>query len=83
MLQLCRKAGLVKLGHVALDGTKVQANASRHKAMSYGRMKRRAAELRAEVEQWLEQAARADAAEDAEYGSGPGAARGQRERPEE
>ena len=65
VLQLCRKAGLVKLGHVALDGTKVQANASRHKAMSYGRMKRRAAELRAEVEQWLEQAARADAAEDA------------------
>jgi transposase len=72
VLGLCRKAGLVKLGHVALDGTKVQANASRHKAMSYGRMKRREAELRAEVAQWLEQAARADAAEDAEYGEARG-----------
>src|SRR6266704_2818641 len=40
VLQLCRKAGLVKLGHVALDGTKVKANASKHKAMSYERMKR-------------------------------------------
>jgi len=39
VLQLCQKAGLVKLGHIALDGTKVKANASRHKAMSYGRMK--------------------------------------------
>jgi transposase len=62
VLQLCRAAGLVKLGHVALDGSKVQANASKHKAMSYGRMKRRAAALRAEVEQWLEQAERTDAA---------------------
>ena len=39
VLALCQQAGLVKLGHVALDGTKVRANASRHKAMSYGRMK--------------------------------------------
>jgi len=39
VLQVCQKAGLVKLGHIALDGTKVQANASKHKAMSYGRMK--------------------------------------------
>ena len=38
VLELCRKAGLVKLGHVALDGAKVKANASRNKAMSYGRM---------------------------------------------
>jgi len=38
-LQLCQKVGLVKLGHVSLDGTKVRANASKHKAMSYGRMK--------------------------------------------
>jgi transposase len=68
VLQLCRAAGLVKLGHVALDGSKVQANASKHKAMSYGRMKRRAAALRVEVEQWLEQAERTDAAEDAEHG---------------
>jgi transposase len=66
VLALCRAAGLVKLGHVALDGSKVQANASKHKAMSYGRMKRREAELRAEVAGWLAQAERADAAEDAE-----------------
>ena len=38
VLKLCQKAGLVKLGHVSLDGTKVKANASKHKAMSYGRM---------------------------------------------
>lgn len=68
VLQLCCKAGLVKLGHVALDGTKMKANASRHKAMSYGRMQRREAELEAEVASWLRQAARADAAEDAELG---------------
>jgi transposase len=45
VLKLCQQAGLVKLGHVALDGTKVQANASKHKAMSYGRMKKTQAEL--------------------------------------
>ena len=45
VLELCRRAGLVKLGHVALDGTKVKANASKHKAMSYGRMKEREAQL--------------------------------------
>src|SRR5580698_1884700 len=44
VLLLCEKAGLVKLGHVALDGTKVKANASKHKAMSYGRMAERATE---------------------------------------
>src|SRR5215211_3630115 len=49
ILQLCEKAGLVKLGHVALDGTKIKANASKHKAMSYERMDNRAAELEAEV----------------------------------
>ncbi len=46
VLALCRQAGLVKLGHVALDGTKVRANASRHKAMSYGRMKEKEASWR-------------------------------------
>jgi transposase len=45
VLQLCQQAGLVKLGHVALDGTKVGANASKHKAMSYGRMKQELARL--------------------------------------
>ena len=49
VLALCRRAGLVKLGHVALDGTKVRANASRHKAMSYGRMKEKEAQLAGEV----------------------------------
>jgi hypothetical protein len=68
VLRLCRQAGLVKLGHVALDGTKLQANASRHKAMSYGRMTRAEAELAAEVAGWLAQAEAADAAEDAEHG---------------
>jgi transposase len=68
VLQLCRAAGLVKLGHVALDGTKLQANASKHKAMSYGRMQRAETELSAEVADWLAQAEAADAAEDAEHG---------------
>jgi transposase len=69
VLSLCEQAGLVKLGHVALDGTKIQANASKHKAMSYGRMKQREAELAAEVAKWLAQAEAADAAEDAAFGA--------------
>jgi transposase len=68
VLQLAEKAGLVKLGHVALDGTKIKANASRHKAMSYERMKTREAELAAEVDRWLKAAETADAAEDKLYG---------------
>ncbi len=67
VLELCAEAGLVRLGHVALDGTKIAAGASRHKAMSYGGMKRREGAL--EVERWLERAAEADAAEDAEHGT--------------
>ncbi len=65
---LCSEAGLVKLGHVALDGTKVHANASKHKAMSYGRMKRKFPELAAEIAKWLKQADAADSAEDTEFG---------------
>jgi transposase len=72
VLTLCRAAGLVKLGHVALDGSKLPANASKHKAMSYARMKQREVELRAEVERWLEEAERVDAAEDAELGAARG-----------
>ena len=68
VLQLCRQAGLVKLGHVALDGTKLKAIASKHKAMSYGRMRSAEAALAAEVQGWLAQAEAADAAEDAEHG---------------
>ena len=69
ILRLCEKAGLVKLGHVALDGTKIQANASKHKAMSYERMTRREKELAAEVARWLAAAEAADAAEDRAYGT--------------
>lgn len=69
VLKLAEKAGLVKLGHVALDGTKIKANASKHKAMSYERMKKREAELKAEVDRWLEAAEAADAEEDRLYGS--------------
>src|SRR6516225_8176493 len=68
VLLLCGKAGLVKLGHVAFDGTKVKANASKHKAMSYGRMAERAMELEAEVAGWLSAAEAADAEEDKLYG---------------
>lgn len=68
VLQLCRVAGLVRLGHVAIDGTKLRANASRHKAMSYGRMKQAETRLAAEVDGWLGQAERTDRAEDAEHG---------------
>jgi hypothetical protein len=68
VLRLAEKAGLVKLGHVALDGTKIKANASRHKAMSYDRMKKRASELKAEVERWLKAAEAADRDEDKRYG---------------
>ncbi len=70
VLQLCQQAGLVKLGHVALDGTKVGANASKHKAMSYGRMKQEIAQLEGEVEQLLAQAEAVDSAEDERYGAG-------------
>jgi transposase len=68
VLQLCEQAGLAKLGHVALDGTKIKANASKHKAMSYERMGKRAAELEAEVERWLSAAEAADAEEDRAFG---------------
>jgi len=70
VLALCRQAGLVKLGHVALDGTKVLANASKHKAMSYGRMGEAERKLEADVAALLAQAAQVDAAEDAQYGKG-------------
>ena len=68
VLQLAEKAGLVRLGHVALDGTKIKANASKHKAMSYAHMKKREAELAAEVDRWLEAAEAADVEEDRLYG---------------
>jgi len=72
VLMLAEKAGLAKLGHVALDGTKIKANASKHKAMSYERMKMREAELRAEVDRWLKAAEAADAQEDERHGASRG-----------
>jgi transposase len=68
VLRLCQRAGLVKLGHVAVDGTKLQANASRHKAMSYQRMVMEEPKLAAEVKAWLDQAEVADEVEDAQHG---------------
>jgi len=69
ILQLCQEAGLVKLGHIALDGTKIKANASRHKAMSYGRMKEEEARLRGEIRELLAQAEAVDGQEDQEHGA--------------
>ncbi len=68
VLTLAQAAGLVKLGHVALDGTKIRANASKHKAMSYGRMQKEEVRLAAEVAAMLRRAEDVDAAEDAQYG---------------
>ena len=68
VLALCQQAGLVKLGHVTLDGTKVRANASKHKAMSYGRMREREAQLAAEVAELLRRAGEVDDEGDHRYG---------------
>ena len=70
VLRLCQAAGLVKLGHVAVDGTKLKANASKHKAMSYKHMVSQEPKLAAEVASWLDQADAADAAEDGQHGAG-------------
>jgi transposase len=70
VLRLCQKAGLVRLGHVALDGTKVKANASKHKAMSYEYMEKRSDELAAEIARLLAEAQATDEAEDVRYGKG-------------
>lgn len=68
VLKACQSEGLVKLGHVAIDGTKMKANASKHKAMSYERMQKDDARLRAEIQEWFERAEAVDAEEDALYG---------------
>jgi len=72
VLVLCQQAGLVKLGRVALDGTKLKANASKHKAMSYARMTEREAALAAQVQAILDEAEAVDAAEDQLYGDARG-----------
>jgi transposase len=65
---LALRLGLARLGHVALDGTKLKANTSKHKAMSYGRMRQREAQLKEEIARLVEQAEARDTAEDQEYG---------------
>jgi transposase len=67
-LRLCREAGLVELGHVSLDGTKIKANASKHKAMSYGRMKEVEPVLAKTVEDWMSEANGADEDDDRTHG---------------
>jgi transposase len=72
VLELCQAAGMVKLGRVAIDGTKLKANASKHKAMSYGRLREREAALEAEVQAILDEAEATDRAEDARFGDDRG-----------
>jgi transposase len=69
VLRLARELGAPRVGRVAIDGSKVQANASKQKAMSYGRMREKGRQLRDEVKQLLAQAEATDAAEDAQYGA--------------
>jgi transposase len=68
VLAMALECGAIQLGRVSLDGTKLKANASKHKAMSYGRMKEKQQQLQAEVKQLLDQAAAADETEDRQYG---------------
>ncbi len=68
VLEACQSAGLVKLGHVAIDGTKMKANASKHKAMSHDRLVKDSARLRDEVDSWLTRAEAEDAADEAIHG---------------
>ena len=68
VVRLAKELGLVKLGTIALDGTKVKANASKHKAMSYGRIKQQQGELKQEIEALLKRARSVDAEEDARLG---------------
>src|SRR6516164_9591230 len=69
VLRLAAAAGLIKLGNIAIDGTKIQGNASRHKAMSYGYMNKEEHRLRAEIDALLQQAQAQDATEEAALGS--------------
>ncbi len=70
VLRMCQRAGMVRLGHLALDGAKIKASASKHKAMSYGRMNKDEARLRAEVQELLRRAEAIDEEEDRLYGPG-------------
>lgn len=68
VLKVCKGAGLVKVGHVSLDGTKIKAHASKHKAMSYDRMVEEEKKLKGEIEELLKRAEQADKAEDQQHG---------------
>jgi transposase len=72
VLKLCRRKGLLELKQVAIDGTKLRANASKHTAISYGRMKDEDARISKEIEAWFRKADKVDAAEDREYGEEQG-----------
>src|SRR5829696_3440827 len=69
VVRLAKEVGLVRLGTVAIDGTKVKASASKHKAMSYGRMQKEEERLRAEIEELTSRASQADVEEDGRYGA--------------
>jgi hypothetical protein len=69
VLAMALECGAIKLGRVSLDGTKLKANASKHKAMSYGRMQEKQQQLKEEVRQLLEQAEAADQEEDRQHGN--------------
>jgi transposase/IS5 family transposase len=68
VLALCQAAGLVRLGHVSLDGTKIRANASKHQAMSYGRMPAKEQRYEEEIRRWFAEAERQDREENERYG---------------
>lgn len=68
VLRLCQELKLVRFGHISLDGSKVKANASKHKAMSYGRMQKKKDELEQEIKELLQKANEIDEEEDKEYG---------------
>ena len=68
VLGLCRKAGLVSLGHVALDGTRIAGNASKNASMTYSEMKKQDKQLRADIDQWFGRAEQSDQEEDRQYG---------------
>src|SRR5215831_13080573 len=70
VLKLCQKAGMVKLAHVALDGTRIAGNAAKDQTMKYGRMKKTEQELAEEIAGWFREAERQDQSEDAAYGVG-------------
>lgn len=69
VLKLCQKAGLVKLGHVAIDGTRMRANASKSESLTYAKMKKTDEQLRTEIEEWFEKAGKIDDEEDRLYGA--------------